>query len=381
MIPAGAAEETEMSRGLKAKKQLLKRKGVLPMPKELIFEPTAMCNLACAMCDRYTTPSELKRRELALPEITRFIEELPASVKRVYISGGEPFMRQDLADICRAFCMRGITVDLQTNGTFVERTLELSKMDGVNLLFSLDGPPDIHNKIRGRPFVFERNMEIFRALRKLLRKTFIITTVITEMNLSSLVDLVRLLEKRDAKPAFLAVEFARRITKEIVEETGRMLGVDREDMSLHLTAESIPPYSYQEFTLCLAALDEELKRRHFNFVYCPATLLERSKDFYYRTYRKNNELYCTHLPVLRIDSCGDVTPCFNIRKGLGNVLEDSVENIWNSTHYREYRINLLENNLTPLCETCYRAADHSYFRTNTLFMRVKQLVRRGLNTL
>ena len=43
-----------------------------------------------------------------LADIIKLIERLPKTIKKVYISGGEPFVRKDIIDICKNFLKREI---------------------------------------------------------------------------------------------------------------------------------------------------------------------------------------------------------------------------------------------------------------------------------
>lgn len=342
--------------------RILNRKGVMPLPRKLIFEPTLMCNLKCSMCERYQNYSKKNKNELGLSEIRRFIEKLPKSIRSVYISGGEPFMREDIIDICKSFSKKGMLVYIQTNGTFVESTLKLAKIRNVRMLFSLDGPPNIHNMIRGQSFVYERTMSILRVLKYDLKKDFVITSVITDENLTFLKDFIEKLKKEHLKPNWLIIELARRYTKDIMNETLNILKLNPRDLSLHIKDDILPSYSYKKFKKYMLELDKKLKKNRFKFTYYPINLFDKLEEFYYRSYRRNNELYCTHLNELRIDSQGNIIPCFTIRKNFGNVTADSLEDIWNSKEYCIFRTNLIKNNLAPICETCYRAVDHSFYK-------------------
>ena len=362
----------------KARSRLLEREGKMPLPKHLIFEPTVVCNLNCTMCERHVSAGALKKKELEFEEIRKFINNLPPSIESVYISGGEPTLRPDLIDIIKCFRKRGMVVNFQSNGTLVDRVLEASRIKGVFPSFSLDGPRDVHNKIRGKSFVFDRNMKIFHALREELHKGLIITSIICEDNLHVLKEMIGLLKEEDLVPDLIIFELARWITKEMVEDTIRLLGVNEEDLPPHLKDRETPSFSYEDFSKLLTELNETLQKNKFNYLFVPKNLLERSKEFYYRSYRDSHELFCEHLEVLRIGSEGNVTPCFNIRNSLGNVTRDSIETIWNSREFRDYRVNLIENNLTPLCESCFRCLDIHTYKEPGLLDGAKGVAKRVL---
>ena len=344
----------------KFKLHVLKKTGLMPMPKKLTFEPTDICNLQCSMCERYITPSKKDREELKFDEIKQLANVLPKSIEFVYISGGEPLMRQDIKEICNVFLNRDIKVSLQTNGTFIKKTLELAKMNDLSLIFSLDGSSKIHDKIRGQKGVYKKNIQIYRFLKNNLQKNFIITSVITDENLKYLNEMFKTLGNEGLKP-FMIIELARRFTKEVIDQTINALGLNLSDIPLHVKNSILPSYSYKDFKKNLTIIDNELKNGEFKFCYFPRDLFKKRKEYYFRTRRKSNTLCCSHLDVLRIDCKGNVIPCFVIRKSFGNIKNESIDKIWNSREFCKYRMNLIKNNLVSVCETCYRALDFSHY--------------------
>lgn len=74
------------------------------------------------------------------------------------------------------------------------------------------------------------------------------------------------------------------------------------------------------------------------------------------TIRETAFLSCRELTNLRIDPAGNVLPCGFIRKPFGNLLEQSLEDIWNGEAFRQFRIMLLGDNLLPACKRCCKLA-------------------------
>ena len=76
--------------------------------RELHFELTYQCNEQCVMCDlwpRYRKSPELKEKELTSEEIFRFVNKSAylKNINMVLLSGGKPFLRKDLPELCRFF--------------------------------------------------------------------------------------------------------------------------------------------------------------------------------------------------------------------------------------------------------------------------------------
>jgi MoaA/NifB/PqqE/SkfB family radical SAM enzyme/ubiquinone/menaquinone biosynthesis C-methylase UbiE len=152
------------------------------------------CNLACAHCLVSSSP----KGEPGLPTATwrRLIEEVIAlGVDRCYITGGEPFVRQDLPELIRLITeTHGIELIILTNATLFAgpRKSLLDGLDRTKVRFqvSLDGStPAINDPIRGNGSF----AAALAGLQELARRGFdvTLTTVVTSTNLADLPSLVR----------------------------------------------------------------------------------------------------------------------------------------------------------------------------------------------
>lgn len=95
-------------------------------PEEIIFAPTARCNLHCAHCRVTRVPDELDAASAVA-----FMEDCAArGVERVGFSGGEPFLRPDfLREVSAAAVGLGLLFDrLMTNGVWWRDEAELSEV-------------------------------------------------------------------------------------------------------------------------------------------------------------------------------------------------------------------------------------------------------------
>jgi MoaA/NifB/PqqE/SkfB family radical SAM enzyme len=77
--------------------------------------------------------------------------------KVVAFSGGEPFMYDGLDQLLIHAKSLGMKTTITTNGTMLDKEQLPKKIDYVDLVaISLDGPPQLHNEIRGSKYVFDR---------------------------------------------------------------------------------------------------------------------------------------------------------------------------------------------------------------------------------
>jgi MoaA/NifB/PqqE/SkfB family radical SAM enzyme len=116
---------------------------------------------------------------LSLAEIVDLARSVP-TLKNLMISGGEPFLRQDIVEICQSFARhcRLDMIDIPTSGTLVDKTLSdveriLRAISPATLSIgiSLDGMKDYHDDNRGVPGTFDKAVECCERLLELKRRT------------------------------------------------------------------------------------------------------------------------------------------------------------------------------------------------------------------
>ncbi len=107
-------------------------------PVYVQFYVTARCNLTCQQCNIIYANSDV--RECTLDDVQRIADNFSRlGVAIVLLTGGEPFVRQDLPEIIRAFSSRGIHVRMQTNGLATEERIQAAiAAGGRDISISLD---------------------------------------------------------------------------------------------------------------------------------------------------------------------------------------------------------------------------------------------------
>jgi MoaA/NifB/PqqE/SkfB family radical SAM enzyme len=142
-------------------------------PPFLIVFINSICNLTCEHC--FYWESLNKKDDLTFDEFDKLTAEL-GEVENLYLSGGEPFLRPEFAEIVELFLTRnGVKqVYVPTNGYFTERTeaalRKILKSKTLQLFaceISLDGMPEYHDRFRGNPKSFAKAMETYDMLVKL----------------------------------------------------------------------------------------------------------------------------------------------------------------------------------------------------------------------
>jgi radical SAM protein with 4Fe4S-binding SPASM domain len=121
-------------------------------PQNLMWEITDACNLRCLHCEAAAGKKE--HDELSHDEAMDVCDQIVAmGWEQVNITGGEPLLRQDWAEIAARLTAGGVMVHLVTNGDlFRGDVVAQAKAAGVRTIaVSLDGLAETHDAIRVRP--------------------------------------------------------------------------------------------------------------------------------------------------------------------------------------------------------------------------------------
>lgn len=145
-------------------------------PPFLIVFINSICNLTCEHCFYWRDLN--KRDDLTYDEFAKLSAEL-GKIETLNLSGGEPFIRKEFAEICTLFINNnGVKqIYVPTNGYFTDKTeaavravLRNKELDLFVAEISLDGMPEYHNRFRGNPKSFEKAMETYEMLAALQRE-------------------------------------------------------------------------------------------------------------------------------------------------------------------------------------------------------------------
>lgn len=129
----------------------------------LVILPHNRCNCRCMMCDIWKIR---QTREIAPRDLQPHLESLRAlRVRWIVFSGGEPLLHSDLPGLSAALRNEEIRLTLLTAGLLLEREAPLVAEHFDDLIVSLDGPPAIHDRIRGVHNAFARLSRGVAAVR------------------------------------------------------------------------------------------------------------------------------------------------------------------------------------------------------------------------
>ena len=136
------------------------------LPIDCVLAVTYKCNSRCTMCDIW------KLKENSNLELD-YYKKLPKTLRDINVSGGEPFLRQDLVQlikILRKTCPKAKIV-ISSNGFLTdlikEKMREILKIaPNIGIGVSIDGIEEAHDKIRGIPGGFKMAIKTIKMLRE-----------------------------------------------------------------------------------------------------------------------------------------------------------------------------------------------------------------------
>ena len=113
---------------------------------------THKCNLRCAHCYQDEYQAEMSRDELfaVLDKYDRFLKSKGLQ-GHINLTGGEPVAHPDFFPLAEEIRHRGISFAVLTNGTLLDEdsALRLAELRPLFVQISMDGGPNVHDKIRG----------------------------------------------------------------------------------------------------------------------------------------------------------------------------------------------------------------------------------------
>ena len=263
---------------------------------------TYRCNARCTMCSRYKEPSR-PEEEISIETIRK----LP-QMYFTNITGGEPFIREDLKDIVRELYKKSDRIVISTNGFFTDRIVDLCKeFPNVGIRISIEGLEQTNNEIRGLEDGYNRGYTTLKTLREMGMTDVGFGMTVQDRNAPDLVPLY---------------------------EISNELGMEFATASLHNSFYFVESNNIIHDRLMVARNFEELVNR---------LLKSNSPKKWFRAYFNHgliNYIFSQKrlLPcdmsfdTFFIDPYGDVMPCNGTKekKVMGNLNRQSWDELWSS---------------------------------------------------
>jgi len=116
-------------------------------PLFVSYNVTGRCNMRCVFCEWWKNDIPELSTKKALAAIDAVCS---LGVPFFDLSGGEPLLRKDLIVLAKRVASHGCLVSMNTNGTLLDENnvAEVANVFDM-VVVSLDGPKEVHDKIRG----------------------------------------------------------------------------------------------------------------------------------------------------------------------------------------------------------------------------------------
>jgi len=277
-----------------------------------------------------------------------------AGVERITLTGGEPLLVPFLPDLIRyASELKFIEIHMQTNMTLMTAAIASVIVEyGVKVVgVSIDGPRDVHDKIRGRPGAFDdmiRGMHLILAEKKKSgnkKPELFINCTMSALN-------YRTIEAIPGIAAELGVDFQIGMLQYFSgyhNSVGKGLATKGEERIL---PESLHRIDIGEMKRSLERLRSAAKRLNLPVRTCPSIASDKEIIRWYTDPKYSYTTKClAPWDFLNVDPFGRLIMCM-IGDCTGNLLVDSVEGALNNEEYRAFRRRLRHCGLFPGCTHC-----------------------------
>ncbi|MBI4320990.1 MAG: radical SAM protein [Chloroflexi bacterium] len=168
-------------------------------PVDAVLAVNYRCNARCTMCHIWEAQTSQQ-----LPPW--MFAALPSTLRTINVSGGEPYLREDLPDVVRAIrtgCP-GAQITISTNGILTERvesmTRNILRFDpGIALGVSIDGIGEKHDEVRGVRGAFGRAVDTLKRLKALGIDDLRIAFTASAANLTHFFEVYQLARRLDVQ--------------------------------------------------------------------------------------------------------------------------------------------------------------------------------------
>ncbi len=334
-----------------------RNKAILPL--RYFFELTHLCNLNCPYC--YVGQDRVKD-ELSTNDWFNIIDQIPF-YSFVTLVGGEPLIRNDFCDILEETSKRVMgKVNVVTNGVLINDKIIDSFIESKMLLLSvsLDGWKENHDKNRGKEGIFNTIVDNLDNLSHQCRergsKLMIdIKTIVLKDNLEDILKLYQYCTNKGFD--YLSISFLR--NNNLKQNSKLYTAFDEV-----FYKSTYPIEQYFDMDEFEKVYREICKMKRFS-----KTKIRFSPKFdntdsekeialirKFFTEYKDKDVKEIYNPCLYpysntiINPMGDIYPCLSYK--MGNIKEQSLKEIINSTKYCCFRKNLKYSQVFNSCQMC-----------------------------
>lgn len=134
----------------------------VPLPTDASIILTYRCPMRCKMCNIWNHPTE-KSKELVADDL-----KILPRLKFINLTGGEPFIREDLEQIVEECYKHTNRIVISTSGWFEDRVIALAKkFPRVGIRISIEGLSSKNDELRGHTGGFDKGLRTLLTLKEM----------------------------------------------------------------------------------------------------------------------------------------------------------------------------------------------------------------------
>lgn len=335
----------------------------------IVLYGTSVCNARCVFCDigqdlgrGMQKLSRKKEAFMSMDILNRILDDPAIKGRKIgfYMSMTEPLLNPDLPEMVKAIKNRGHSMGIATNGYLLPEKADALFEAGLDdIQISIDGPPRVHNKLRGLKDIYQKAVKGIKRLNELNesgRKIGInVSYAVSNLNHDCIEEFVDTINKR-VKLDELKIQLLNFVSEEMSEKHNKLYGIKQTEC---IITDIIDPEKIdvdvleQELRKVKSKKYENIKKIRF----IPDIHTEKDLQKYFN---KQGEVFkkcsmCT-LPwwQVAVATNGDVT--FHVRcldYKLGNIKQNTIKEIFNNKRAEFFRKELKNAKFCfPVCTRC-----------------------------
>lgn len=321
----------------------LKTHAISSLPIAILM-PHSACNCRCVMCDIWKDNKNLKQlTEADIRGLLNTFRKL--NTQMVLMSGGEALLNRHFFSFCEILKKENIKISLLSTGLTLKKNAALLLHWVDDIVVSLDGNEEVHNKVRNIPDAFSQLREGVYALKS-INPAFRVTsrTVIHKLNFRIWPDIIEAaVEMGLNQVSFLPADvsshafnrerlWSEERQHEILPEENELPGLS---MMTEYIIEKYFPYIQNNF---IAESADKLRKIYRYYSACYG-----QNPF---PYKKCNAPWVSTV----VEADGTVRPCF-FHHPIGNIHQQELDQVLNSPEATLFR-KTLDMDKNETCKKC-----------------------------
>lgn len=345
----------------------------LDLPQEIGLKLTNRCNLRCTHCFQWDIggyhhdldKSELKKDgDLNFDTVKEIFSKTRETRSSLYLWGGEPTLYAHWDKLIDLMVEDPRETVMCTNGVAIQHQIDsLVKIsENLTVLFSIEGPEDIHNQIRGKDTYGKimKNLDLLHNLQKegKYKGSLSVEAVISDGLIPQLFDFCEFYESKGIDSLFLNFPWyipdaaADKMDEYFESKFGWMgTGKDKGN-SWHSFDFRISVFMIEELKRQMKKIIDKKWNIRIRF-HPDLTVKDLLETIEGGVKPAQNKTRCLGISN-RIDvlPSGQVTPCKKFPEfNVGNLNKKSLEDVWKGEEYNRFR-DIHNNQLMDICSKC-----------------------------